>query len=114
MKKLFLSATVLLFLATMAAQAQSIKIGSIVTVNVKIWLLCATKADADQFGTFAGANDETGMENMENTGLGVEVHPGMKARLIDSDWLRYQIRLLDGDNHGYLGWLPREFVSAVK
>ena len=81
--------------------------GSIVVVNVKIWLLCSTKQDADQFGTFAGANDEMGMENMESLGLGVEVHSGMKAKIIDSDWLRYQIRLLDGENAGYLGWLPQ-------
>jgi hypothetical protein len=73
--------------------------------------VCATQKAFDAFMQAASANDTYGMAELYTDGLLVFAESGTKVLVIDKAMFRVKVRILNGENAGFAGWTPMEFVQ---
>ena len=57
------------------------------------------------------ANDEIGVMQLVGAGRVYVVQSGTSARVLDTGFTSYKVRLMDGPSAGVAGWVVREFVQ---
>ena len=84
--------------------------GADVTLTVTAGV-CPTKADFDELTKLALANDTVGGQQMINSGRVLVVSSGTKAKIIETSFTAYRIRIMSGKYAGRDGWVVREAVQ---
>ena len=73
--------------------------------------VCPAKADYDEFTKLALANDKTGGQQMIDSGRVLVVSSGTEAKIIETGFTAYRVRILSGPHVGRDGWVVREAVK---
>ena len=73
--------------------------------------VCPSKADYDEFTKLALANDKTGGQQMIDSGRVFVVSSGTEAKIIETGFTAYRVRILSGPHVGRDGWVVREAVK---
>ena len=73
--------------------------------------VCPTKLDFDELTKLAMANDMVGLQQLINSGRVLVVSSGTKAKIIETGFTAYRIRIMSGTHAGRDGWVVREAVQ---
>ena len=57
------------------------------------------------------AKDTVGMMQLVGAGRVHSITPGTRARVLDSGFASYKVRVMSGPSFGVAGWVPMEFVQ---
>jgi hypothetical protein len=71
-----------------------------------------SQAVYDRLQQLANVDDVTGIEQLMMSGNVWMIENGTRVLVIDTDWTRFEVRILEGDRAGSSGFVHRTFVCS--
>ena len=72
--------------------------------------VAANQGIYERLQDLADVNDVVGIKQLMGTGNIWLVNSGTRVHVIDTHWMRFEVRILDGNRAGRSGFVKREFV----
>lgn len=78
------------------------------------WIVCGTRETAQRLSLYVRAGDQFGMDSIISHGLGVNVGEGTRVRIVGAAGGYLEVRIIDGINDGYPGWISMALLVPGK
>jgi hypothetical protein len=101
--------TLLFAAALLIAAGPALSRGMIAQV-IESWIICGTRETAQRLSIYVRAGDQFGMDSIISHGLGVNVGDGTRVKIIGAAGGYVEVRIIDGINNGYPGWISRDLL----
>lgn len=101
---------------SVSSKGDNLHVGDLgyIKINNGSLLVSPNKSDAEEVIKLSVAKDNLGVAKMVVDGRTMLVDSETQIRVIDTDWLYTNVRIMEGKYYGESGWLPNEFVFRNK